>query len=77
MQHPYAYDLALLKMTGLIRDAELERAAAEGRSARLSRPGPRAWVRAAIARLDTASSGAKVVSSDCFETATATRGRAL
>ena len=37
MQHHYDYDLALLKMAGLIRDAELERAAAAGRPARPSR----------------------------------------
>lgn len=38
MQHHYAYDLALLKMAGMIRDAELERAAAAGRRVRPTRP---------------------------------------
>ncbi len=38
MDHRYALDLALLQAAGLIRDAELERAAAAGRRERPTRP---------------------------------------
>lgn len=38
MDHRYALDLALLQQAGLIRDVELERAAAAGRRDRPTRP---------------------------------------
>lgn len=76
MQHDYAYDLALLKMSGLIQDAELERAAANGRSARPSRPGPRARTLAAIASVRAPERGTSDGSRDCLETALGAHGRA-
>jgi hypothetical protein len=48
MDHRYALDLAHLEMAGLIRDAELERAAAAGRQARPTRPSRWARIRIAI-----------------------------
>jgi hypothetical protein len=70
----YDYDLALKKMSGLIHDAELERAAAEGRSARLSRPGPRARVRAAFTAL-RGGDGTLATSRDCLEAVIVAHGR--
>ncbi len=76
MPHHYAFDLALLKMAGFIQEAELDRGTAKGHPARPSRPGPRAWVRAATARLRTADDAALTRLSDCFETAVPTHGKA-
>lgn len=51
MDRHYALDLALLQMAGLIRDAELERAAAAGRRARPSRPSRWGRTRLTLGRL--------------------------
>ncbi len=55
MDRHYAYDLALLKMAGLIRDAELERAAAAGRRDRPTRPSR--WRRLRLTIRHTAPTG--------------------
>jgi len=66
MQDQYAYDLARSKMSALIQDAELERAAAAGRSAQPAAPGPRARIRAAFAALR--GDGTAAASRGCLET---------
>jgi hypothetical protein len=55
MDRHYALDLALLQMAGLIRDAELERAAAAGRRARPTRPSRSRRLRLALKELVPAS----------------------
>lgn len=55
MDHRYALDLALLQAAGLIRDAELERAAAAGRRDRPTRPSR--WRRLRLTIKHTAPTG--------------------